>query len=395
MGIDRIFEIARDADKRLKRWRTPVRSVLVNARTPMNYTIVRPIHDAMRSDARIKFYFTASESPSLVHEIYSEAGEDARLISPLRASLMKFDAYITADLLWVKLPRGTRRIFTFHGVAGKYGNVYDSPDSSMRNWDRLFFINRRRMRNFVSSGAIDPDSVAARLVGYPKLDCLVDGSLKRDEALLSLGIDPQRQTVLYAPTWSQYSSLNKIGEELVERLCAAGYAVIVKLHDRSRDPAHIHSGGVDWVSRLEPVLARSAGHLATGSDASLYLAAADALITDHSSVGFEYLLLDRPLIRIEVPELIAETNIHADYVSLMAEASITVQTAEQAVAAVYDSLSQPMQKSVSRKAVADELFYCPGTATSRALSELYEVLELDPIAELSAAEVISSRPVES
>jgi CDP-glycerol glycerophosphotransferase (TagB/SpsB family) len=308
---------------------------------------------------------------------------------------MKFDAYITADLLWVKLPRGTRRIFTFHGVAGKYGNVYDSPDSSMRDWDRLFFINQRRMRNFVASGAIDPESDAARLVGYPKLDCLVDGTLKRDEALSSLGIDPRRQTVMYAPTWSQYSSLNKMGEELIERLCAAGYAVIVKLHDRSRDPAHIHSGGVDWVSRLEPVLARSAGHLATGSDASLYLAAADALITDHSSVGFEYLLLDRPLIRIEAPELIAATNIHSDYVSLMAEASTTVKTAEQAVSAVYRSLSEPMQKSVSRKAVADELFYRPGTATKRAVRELYEVLELDPIAELSAAEVIGSRAVES
>lgn len=395
MGIDRIFEIARDADKRLQRWRKSGRAVLVNARTPMNYTIVRPILDAVKSDERITFYFTASEQPSLAREIYSEAEVDARLISPLRAALMKFDAYITADLLWVKLPRGTRRIFTFHGVAGKYGHVYDSPDSSMRDWDRLFFINRRRMRNFISSGAIDPESAAARLVGYPKLDCLVDGSLKRDEVLCSLGIDPHRQTVLYAPTWSPYSSLNKMGVELVERLCAAGYAVIVKLHDRSRDSALIHSGGVDWVSRLEPALARSAGHLASRSDASLYLAAADVLITDHSSVGFEYLLLDRPLIRIEVPELIAATNIHPDYVSLMAEASTTVQTVEQALCAVHSSLSEPLDQSVSRKAVADELFYRPGTATVRAVRELYEVLELDPVAELSASEMIKSRPVES
>jgi CDP-Glycerol:Poly(glycerophosphate) glycerophosphotransferase len=395
MGIDRIFEIARAADKRLQRWRKSGRSVLVNARTPMNYAVVRPLHEAMRSDERITFYFTASEQPSLAREIYSEAGERARLISPLRASMMKFDAYLTADLLWVKLPRGTRRIFTFHGVAGKYGNVYDSPDSSMRYWDRLFFINRRRMRNFIASGAIDPESAAARLVGYPKLDCLVDGSLKRDEVLCSLGIDPRRQVVLYAPTWSPYSSLNKMGEELVGRLCAAGYAVIVKLHDRSRDSALIHSGGVDWVSRLKPLLARSEGHLANKSDASLYLAAADALITDHSSVGFEYLLLDRPLIRIEVPELIKATNIHPDYVSLMAEASTTAQTAEQAVAAVYRSLSEPTCQSVSRKAVADELFYRPGTATVRAARELYEVLELDPVAELSASELIGSRAAES
>ena len=395
MVIDRILGLARHADKRLRRWHDSGRAVLINARTPMNYAIVRPVLDAVRRDERITFYFTASEQPSMAREIYCEAGADARLISPLRASMMRFDAYITADLLWVKLLRGTCRIFMFHGVAGKYGNVYDSPDSSMREWDRLFFINKRRMRNFITSGAIDHDSPAARLVGYPKLDCLVDGSLKRDDALRSIGIDPRRQTVLYAPTWSPYSSLNSMGEELVKRLCAAGYAVIVKLHDRSRDPARIHSGGVDWVSRLEPVLRQSEGHLASGSDASPYLAAADVLITDHSSVGFEYLLVDRPLIRIEVPELIAATNIHPDYVSLMAEASITVQTAEQAAAAVERSLSDPLGQSDSRKAVADELFFRPGTATSRAVRELYEVLELDPVKELSASELIESRPVES
>lgn len=395
MAIDRILEFARDADKRLGRWRRPGRAALVNARTPMNYAIVRPVLDAMRKDERVEFYFTASEQPSRVREIYREAGEGARLITPLRASLMRFDAFITADLPWVNLPRGTRRVFMFHGVAGKYANVYDSPDRSMREWDRLYFINRRRMRNFIASGAIDFDSPAARLVGYPKLDCLVNGSLKRDEVLGSLGMDRGRQTVLYAPTWSPYSSLNAMGEELVKRLCAAGYAVIVKLHDRSRDPALVHSGGIDWVSRLQPILSQSAGHLASGSDASPYLAAADALITDHSSVGFEYLLLDRPLIRIEVPELIAATNIHSDYVSLMAEAATSVRTAQQAVAAVERSLSDPLRKSASRKAVADDLFYRPGTATGRAVRELYEVLELSPIPESSASDLVQTRAVES
>jgi hypothetical protein len=33
--------------------------------------------------------------------------------------------------------------------------------------------------------------------------------------------------------------------------------------------------------------------------------------------------------------------------------------------------------SQSRRAVADELFYEPGTATARAVRELYEVIELD------------------
>ena len=39
------------------------------------------------------------------------------------------------------------------------------------------------------------------------------------------------------------------------------------------------------------------------------------MITDHSSAGFEYLLPDRPLVRIHVPALIGWRNIHPDYVA--------------------------------------------------------------------------------
>ncbi|HKP14385.1 MAG TPA: CDP-glycerol glycerophosphotransferase family protein [Blastocatellia bacterium] len=381
-----VLNLTREADRRLAHWHSDKRAVLVNSRTAMNFAIVRPIIEAMRDDPRVRFYMTASEQPDKLREVYAEARGDDRLIHPRRAALKRFDAYLTADLLWPRLPRGTRRIMMFHGVAGKYANVYDSPDVSMRDWDRLFFINEQRLRNFIKSGAIDAGSPAARLVGYPKLDCLVDGTLNRDAILTSLGINPSRQTVLYAPTWSPYSSLNAMGEALVEKLCAAGFAVIVKLHDRSRDPEYIHSGGVNWAERLRPLLEASGGVLAEASDASPCLAAADVLITDHSSVGFEYLLLDRPLVRIEMPQLIAATNIHPDYVALMAEAATSVRDAGEAVRAVEDALASPADKSESRRAVASKLFYKPGTATARAVGELYGAIELEPLAIPSVVE---------
>jgi CDP-glycerol glycerophosphotransferase (TagB/SpsB family) len=380
MSFAPFLKFAQQADHRWHRRRNPEsRTVLVDSRTPMNYAIMAPLHRAMRQDPRVTFYFTASEEPRRSAEIYREAGAGARLIRPARAALMKFDAYLTADQLWVKLPRGTRRVQMFHGVAGKYGHIYDAPERSMREWHRLFFINQRRLNNYTRNGAIDADSPAAKLIGMPKLDCLMDGSLQRDCVLRSLGIDPARTTVLYAPTWSPYSSVNAMGRELVERLCQAGYAVIVKLHDRSRDTEFVHSGGVDWGECLEPILERYDGHLAFGSDACPYLAAADVLITDHSSVGFEYLLLDRPVVRIEIPELIRKTNIHQDYVRMLQEVSASVENVKQTVEAVERSLAAPQAKSQERNQVAQELFYQPGTATARATRELYQVIDLDPI----------------
>jgi hypothetical protein len=382
--------VCRTIDRRIGRSRDR-RAVLVNARTPMNYAVMRPVVEAISQDRRVNFYFTTSEQPSRIREVFCEAPAGARLISPKRAALNRFDAYIAADLLWLKLARGTRRIQMFHGVAGKYANIYDSPTASMRDWDRLFFINRRRLHNFIGAGAIDEESPNARLIGYPKLDCLLDGSLKRDEVLAAMGIAPDSQTVLYAPTWSPYSSLNVMGEKLVESLCAAGYVVIVKLHDRSLDPDPRHSGGVNWQARLGDILRNGRGILARGSDATPYLAAADALITDHSSVGFEYLLLDRPVIRIEMPELLSRTAVNPDYVALLAEASDSVRTAPQAVAAVGRALTGPARKSEARRAIAAEIFHEAGTATGRAVAELYDVIELDSPGVLN--EPVGSRPL--
>ncbi len=117
----------------------------------------------------------------MTEQIYAEAVEPYKFITPAQASFTRFDVYLAADFLWVKLPRGARRVQTFHGVAGKYRTVYDSPSESMRDWDRLFFINKRRLQHFIDCGAIEEGSDAARLIGMPKLDCLVDGSLVRDE----------------------------------------------------------------------------------------------------------------------------------------------------------------------------------------------------------------------
>jgi hypothetical protein len=259
-------------------------------------------------------------------------------------------------------------------VAGKYR--FDAPPKSMRDWDRLFFINERRLANCVQSGALDADSPAIRLVGMPKVDCLVDGSLQRDRTLLSLGLDPSVPTVLYAPTWSGSSSLNLLGVPLITELVRRPLNVIIKLHDRSRDARHRYSGGVDWPARLAPLLNHANARLAQTPNIAPLLVAADVLVTDHSSAGFEYLLLDRPVVRIEIPALIREAAVHPDYVALLADAASNVRSADDAAAAVDQAFADPRSGSETRRRVAAELFYRPGTATLRAARELCDLLQL-------------------
>ena len=375
-GLPSWMKTVRAVDRRLTR-RANRRRLLFNVRTPMNNAIVAPVHRAMRSDRRLEFYFTASETPERAAEILRDAGPEASIITPQRAALIRFDAYVVADLLWMTLPRGAPRVQMFHGVGGKFAHDYDTPTNSMRQWDRLFFVNERRRRNFLHSGAIDADSDAARLVGMPRVDCLVDGSMSRDEILGTLGLDPGRPTILYAPTWSAASSINRLGEELIRRLLHGPWNLIVKLHDRLRDPRPFFSGGVDWGMKLQPMLSKTNAHLAAGADINPYLVAADLMITDHSSAGFEYLLLDRPVVRIDVADLITLTKVNPVYVELLRSAATSAADTPGVIRCVEASLADPARLSVARRAVAADLFYRPGTATRRAAKELYDLMELD------------------
>ena len=99
----------------------------------------------------------------------------------------------------------------------------------------------------------------------PKLDCLVDGSLVRDEILTSLYRSVATNDLVCADVVRAFVRRDD-GRRVSDAIGEAGYAVIVKLHDRSRDPLQYeHSGGVDWgAPRL--LLQRYGGLLATGSN---------------------------------------------------------------------------------------------------------------------------------
>ena len=102
------------------------------------------------------------------------------------------------------------------------------------------------------------------------------------------------------------------------------------------------------------------------------------MVTDHSSCGFEYLLLDRPIVRIHVPELIELANIHRDYVELLSEVSESTRDVGDTIAAVERSITDPGSRSATRRAVAADLFHEPGTATARCMAALYEAIGLEP-----------------
>jgi hypothetical protein len=207
----------------------------------------------------------------------------------------------------------------------------------------------------------------------------VDGSLDAGLIKSRLNLDPGKPTVLYAPTWSPHSSLNAVGEDAIKALAGLDVNVIVKLHDRSREGSQRGSGGIDWPARLRHLCGKGGVHLADGPDACPYLFASDVLVTDHSSVGFEFMLLDRPIVVVHSPELLKHGRVNLQKADLLQSAARVVESADSAgrlASAVLDALAHPTRYSAVRRAIASDLFYRPGGATTRAVQCIYEVLAL-------------------
>jgi glycosyltransferase involved in cell wall biosynthesis len=352
--------------------------VLFEAASPLSLAVFGPVLERLERDERIQIWFMTADDSWDADRIFRAVGITNHIVSAAAVRRMKFDAYVNTDfwnMTW--LPRRTRRVHMFHGVAGKYG--LDAPTHiapTIASFDRLLFANRDRLQRYARAGLIDPDGPQAALVGYPKVDCLVDGSLDRESIQRSLGLDPTVPTVLYAPTWSPYSSLHSMGADVIRALAGLDINVVVKLHDRSYDRDVRGSGGINWSARLNRICDQSHVHIAQDADASQYLFVADLLVTDHSSMGFEYMLLDRPIVVIDCPQLIDKAHVNRDKVRQLRSAAAVAFDAASMVEAVRRELSEPMRLSSVRRAIADELFYCPGGATTRAVQCIYDLLSL-------------------
>ena len=364
--IPQLRGLARAADHAVGRLTGKVR-VLADARTPMNLAVLAPLCTALEADDRIEVLSSTEASP--VHP------------------WTRIDLSMSADF-WHQTPlrRCRRRLAFFHGVAGKYD--LDHPErlagADLRRLDRVGFINQERMDRYVACGAVTPEQ--AVLVGYPKVDRLLQGAWPAAKVRASLGLPPGTPTVLYAPTFSTANSLHLAGERIVATLLESGCNVIVKLHDRSMVPHPKHTDGVDWTARLHHFEQHPHFALAREADASQYLSAADVLVTDHSTVGFEFALLDRPLIVFDAPRLREAARIDDDKWHLLRSMADVVRTPDELRNAVRQALVEPRRLHTERSK-AHDLFAYAGNATDRALRVVYELLDLKPAPATSRAAV--------
>jgi CDP-glycerol:poly(glycerophosphate) glycerophosphotransferase len=354
------------------------RQVLVEARTPMNVAVLRPIIEPLLRDTRLNVRVTAIDRQAI--EAVCSAMRTPLVFMPrAQAKWARWDLYLNADPWEALRPRRAWRQINFsHGVAGKYD--LDCPADlpiEFSRYTRVAFPNESRLLQYVRAGLVTEQQAA--LIGFPKVDALLQDTRPAREVAAEIGLDPSRPTVIYAPTFSPASSLHDAGESIIATLLAAGWNTIVKLHDRSLSRDIRYTAGIDWRERLSTFQTNPAFLLAKGGDSTPYVLASDAMVTDHSSIGFEFCVLNRPLIVYDAPRLAAHARINPERIALLRSAATVVSDVAQLSAALRTAGDTPRAGDAERRRVANEIFYRPGTATARALRLVYDLLGLVPV----------------
>ncbi len=171
-----------------------------------------------------------------------------------------------------------------HGESDKRSSF----SNQAKAYDRVFVAGEIAAQRFLES-LLEFDEGRLVHIGRPPLDFVP----------ASVVPEVPRPTVMYAPTWegdsrdNDWSSLRRLGLPIMTQLLGLGSVrVLYKPHpriadSRDRDVAAAHAG----ILRLLAAAPPKDGHLALAVDPVATFSQVDALVTDVSAIGLDFLFL--------------------------------------------------------------------------------------------------------
>ncbi|HSL69830.1 MAG TPA: CDP-glycerol glycerophosphotransferase family protein, partial [Longimicrobiales bacterium] len=279
-----------------------MKRILFSGYAPVHFVCFEPIYRCLMARTDVRVELSGGRDPDedgigglSAQELYRPFQVDRSAVIELdEMEKRSYDLVFSAHISGFFPAEDRKRVQVFHGLS--FRNMAVRRDVLI--YDHLFVAGPYMQRAFVQSKMFRRNDPRLVPTGFVKVDRLRDGSLNRRSILNAVGLSGDRPILLYAPTGQKGNSVETTGPEVIRRLAAKGrYDILLKLHDHPRDRKN--PGAAD-------LLAQVGDHTVQVTDFDIvpYLYVADLLITDASSVSSEYSLLDRPMVFLDVPDLL-------------------------------------------------------------------------------------------
>lgn len=185
-------------------------------------------------------------------------------------------------------------LYVFHSMGSTH--MVDRPNS-FDAYDTLFCAGPHQLAEIRRREALEGFEPKQLFdYGHPRLEAVMD----QREAHNTRAPEPERITVLIAPTWGETSIFNQCGEPLIEILLGAGCTVIMRPHYQSVR---------QWPEVIEALRGKFQHHerfqYVDRMAETESLLRSDLLVSDWSAMALEYALgLEKPVLFIDVPRRI-------------------------------------------------------------------------------------------
>jgi len=322
-----------------------MRRFLFFVNQPYSYSILRPLQDEIRRRGHEAAWFVAGCTTAPLRP-------DERHLKTVQ-EVMKYKAdatFVPGD--WVPYFFPGIKVEIFHGMArNKRG--HSSEDESdhyrIRGWFDLYCTHAEKDTAKFRELAEQYGHFAVAHTGWPKLDPLLSGAVQgpRDRQPGDLPV------VFYASTFSRsVTSAPELAEKIGELSRSGRWKFIVTLHPKM-DPA--------VVERYRQLAGEHLRFVESDEDLLPILPEADVMLCDTSSIMFEFMFLDRPVVTFR-------TKMPGPYL-------IDVDRVDDVESALDKALAYPEDLMAEARSLCEELHsYRDGKSSGRVLDAVEDFL---------------------
>lgn len=322
-----------------------MRRYLFFVNQPYSYSILRPLQEEIRRRGGEAAWFVAGCTSAPL-------GPDERHLKTVK-EVMAFNAdatFVPGD--WVPYFFPGIKVEVFHGMArNKRG--HSSEDESdhyrIRGWFDLYCTHAEKDTAKFQELAELHQHFAVAHTGWPKLDPLLSEPVQGERPRA----EDELPVVFYASTFSRSVTsapalVDKIGE-----LAASGrWKFIVTLHPKMDSSV---------VERYRSLAGPNLRFVESDEDLLPILPQADVMLCDTSSIMFEFMFLDRPVVTFK-------TKMPGPYL-------IDVDNVQELESALNTALQRPQELMNATRSLCDDLHrFRDGRSSARVLDAVEEFI---------------------
>jgi CDP-glycerol glycerophosphotransferase (TagB/SpsB family) len=257
-------------------------------------------------------------------------------------------------------------VFFLHGVGPKVS--YFATDK-LKDFDVVLapgpYVESKQIP-FLKEGAV------LYRAGLPVTDCYF---LQETFSLPQyLNFNNGKPVLLYAPSWSKDHLQLSIDFKILNALSHQEVCnVIIRPHPNLLAPEKCN--GINWREIIAEIMLnnkRIALHAGRGTSIYDVLGCTDILLGDISSIVYEFLVLDRPII-LYLKSGVGEFYQSEDFIFETKKACYNIENADKLEAVLLECLSNKEALSAERKTILGKSLHNPGKAIPEIVKLLHEL----------------------